>query len=164
MCNHRGNYKAWYKDNTYGYISSFEILKYDDAYIELLEEFPCENSAQLHKKEGEHIRLHRDMCVNVQVAGRSKNEYAEEHKKKTDAYQEAYREVHKEQHCAYDKAYHEDHKEKRNAKSKAYREAHTEETKAYQKIYREAHKEETKAYKKAYYQANKAKKALATDP
>jgi len=163
MSNHRTNYKLWCKDNTH-YVSSYEILKYDDAYIELLEEFPCENVQQLHKKEGECIRLHRDVCVNIQIAGRSKKEYAEEHKEKTDAYQEAYREVHKEQQSAYDKVYHEDHKEKRNAKSKAYREAHTEESSAYQKTYREAHKEESKAYKKAWYQANKAKKALATDP
>jgi hypothetical protein len=66
MCSHRSNYKAWCKDNTCSYTSSFEILKYDDAYIELLEECPCENSAQLHKKEGEYIRLHIDVCVNVQ--------------------------------------------------------------------------------------------------
>lgn len=141
---HRSCYNLWTEDGKH-YITSFEILQYPDAYIELVEEFPCENAAQLRKKEGEHIRLNRDNCVNMHIAGRSKNEYAEEHKEETAAYQGFYREAHREQQHAYDKAYHEAHKEKRNAKSKAYREAHRDEILAKQKAYREAHKEEYNA-------------------
>ena len=29
------------------------FAKYDDVYIELLEDFPCETKAQLHRREGE---------------------------------------------------------------------------------------------------------------
>lgn len=60
-----------------GYITSFEIIKYDDCYIELIEEYPCENKEQLHRHEGEHIR-ETDNCVNKIIAGRSKNEYYKE--------------------------------------------------------------------------------------
>jgi hypothetical protein len=113
MCSHRGNYKAWCKDNTCSYTSSFEILKYDDAYIELLEECPCENSAQLHKKEGEYIRLHIDVCVNVRIAGRPSNErykiFHEIHKEERNAQQKIYREANKEQINAK-------RRERRNAK------------------------------------------------
>ena len=146
MSNHRGRYKRWCKDNTCTYISSFEILKYDDAYIELLEECPCENVQQLRKKEGEHIRLHRDVCVNVKIAGRTLQETAK-----------ACNDANKEKR----KANYETNKEEILAKQKAYYESHKEEIIAKNKVYREAHKEETIAYMAAY----RAKaKALATDP
>ena len=157
---HTSSYNLWTKDGKH-YITSFEILQYPDAYIELIEEYPCDNVQQLRKKEGECIRLHYDTCVNVNVAGRSKKEYAEEHKEKTDAYQEAYREAHKEQQSAYDKAYHEAHKEKLNAKSKAYREAHRDEVLAFSKAYREANREELLAKRREQYAKAKAAKADA---
>jgi len=50
-----------------------ELSKYDDVYIELIEEYPCNNKIELNKKEGEHIRANN--CVNKNVAGRTKNEY-----------------------------------------------------------------------------------------
>ena len=56
-------------------ISSFEILKFDDNYIELLEEYPCENKMQLFRREGELIRLHKNSTVNKIIAGRTKLEY-----------------------------------------------------------------------------------------
>jgi hypothetical protein len=119
-------------------MSSFEILKFDDAYIELIEEFPCENVQQLQKKEGECIRLHRDVCVNIVIPGRTLQESR--------------------------KAYKEAHREDIIAKKKTYRETHREQVRTHDKTYREAHKEEIIAKQKAWYQANKAKKALATDP
>jgi hypothetical protein len=62
--------------------SSKEILKYDDAYIELLELFPCNSKDELNKREGEFIRLHKDNCVNVQIAGRTFKEWCENNKEK----------------------------------------------------------------------------------
>ena len=48
-------------DNT---CSSYEIIKYGDAYIELLEEYPSCSKNQLTKKENEHIRKNKEICVN----------------------------------------------------------------------------------------------------
>jgi hypothetical protein len=110
-------------------------MQYSDAYIELIEEYSCENSAQLHKKEGEHIRLNGDMCVNKRIAGRTSKESS--------------------------KVYKEVHKEELSVKTKAYQVAHREEILAQKKAYREAHKDELHAKNKAY---REAKKALATDP
>lgn len=146
MSNHRGRYKLWCNDNNKSYVSSFEILKYDDAYIELLEEYPCENVQQLRKKEGEHIRLHRDVCVNVKIAGRTLQETAK-----------ACNDANKEKR----KASYEAHKDEHHAKQKAYYEAHKDERLAKQKAYYEATKDERLAYLKAY---REAKKVLATDP
>ena len=45
---------------------------WDDWFIELYEEFPCENKEQLCKKEGEVIRLIG--TLNSQIAGRTDKE------------------------------------------------------------------------------------------
>jgi hypothetical protein len=49
------------------------IIEAGDAYIELIEEFSCENKEQLNKREGEIIRERE--CVNHNIAGRTDREY-----------------------------------------------------------------------------------------
>lgn len=55
-----------------------KMLEYgaDKFYIELVEDYPCENVEQLCKREGELIR--QLGTLNVEVAGRSKVEYRAE--------------------------------------------------------------------------------------
>ena len=65
-------YKRFSKHKTM-YCSSKEIMKFDDAYIELLEEFPCVNKMQLNRREGELIRT--TDCVNKRIAGRTQSEH-----------------------------------------------------------------------------------------
>lgn len=74
---HREEYKR-YLDKIYHFVTSFEILKYDDCYIELLEEFPCENRMQLVKREGEIQRERKNDIVNRCIAGRTQKEYYNE--------------------------------------------------------------------------------------
>jgi hypothetical protein len=57
-----------------------EISKLDDFYIELLENFKCENKEELNKREGELIR-ENDKCINKNIAGRNKVEYMKEYYK-----------------------------------------------------------------------------------
>ena len=66
--NHKNNNK-----NNNG-TSSYEILQFDDAYIELLENFKCESREELNKREGELIRQYKDQCVNKNIAGRTQKE------------------------------------------------------------------------------------------
>jgi len=145
---HRGKYKLW-KNGKYHYVASFELIKYDDCYIELLEECPCDNRNQLERREGQLIR---EMdCVNKYVAGRSKKEYDEEHKEQI----KKYREEHKEQIKEYKKKYREEHKEQIKEYKKKYNEENKEEIKEYQKEYHEEHKEQIKEWKKKYNEAHK---------
>ena len=74
LSKHKGSYREWLKDKK-KYITSFEILKYDDYYIELLELYPCNLKAELHKREGELIRLHKDSLVNMCIPCRTHKEY-----------------------------------------------------------------------------------------
>ena len=61
-------------------VSSSEILKFNDCYIELLCDYPCERREQLCAKEGEYIRQYKDKCVNRFIAGRNVKEYRENNK------------------------------------------------------------------------------------
>jgi hypothetical protein len=58
-----GGHKASYKLNEN--VSSKHIFDYgiENAYIELLENYPCNSREELNKREGEHMRL-MENCVN----------------------------------------------------------------------------------------------------
>ena len=75
---HNSGYKHFLKTN-YGKVSSFEIIKLGDAYIELLEAYPCNNNLELHKREGELIREHTANCVNKNIAGSNYQQYKKEY-------------------------------------------------------------------------------------
>ena len=112
---HKRSYNAWCKDNTKLYYTSFEVLKYGDAYIELLEEYPCENVQQLYKKEGEHIRSCKADIVNHNVAGRTEKEWAKEYDQ-TPVRKEARRQrASTEEYKAYQKAYRARRKEEKES-------------------------------------------------
>jgi hypothetical protein len=91
MTDHRKNYKS-YLNGTFAYITSYEILQYEDAYIELLFEGEFESKYALKQKEGKY---QREMdCVNKHIAGRTKQEYEEEHKEQKKESGKRYRNKH----------------------------------------------------------------------
>ena len=55
--------------------SSFEIVKYGDAYIELLESVNCNNRSELNKRTGELIREHINNVVNTELFKPVKEKY-----------------------------------------------------------------------------------------
>lgn len=69
---HRSSYKRWRAGHG-GHVTSFEILKHPDAYIELLEAYPCESKDELNRREGQLIREMN--CVNKHIAGRTSRMY-----------------------------------------------------------------------------------------
>jgi hypothetical protein len=75
--NHKKDYNQYILGAKH-YITSFELLQYEDVYIELLEEYPCENKMVLHRREGELIRSNN--CVNKFIAGRTAKEYKDEYR------------------------------------------------------------------------------------
>lgn len=91
------------------------ILQYPDAYIELIELFPCNTKEELNKKEGEHIRLNN--CVNRCVAGRNPKEYKEDNKEQVKQKNKQWMEQNKEKH----KQWREQNKEKIKQYNKKYR-------------------------------------------
>jgi len=75
---HKSKYKIYLNGKT-NYVSSFEIVKYDDAYIELYEYYECNNKVELLKREGELIR--ELDCVNKVIPGTTNKERCKEYRK-----------------------------------------------------------------------------------
>ena len=63
---------------------------WDNWYIELYEEYPCDNKQLLEKKEGEITRLIGN--INKKIAGRNNKEWIEENKEHCKKQRKKYRE------------------------------------------------------------------------
>ncbi len=115
-------------------------LGIDNFYIELYENFSCENIEQLLQREGEIIRLIGNL--NKRIAGRTHKEYKKE-----------YRENNKDKINEYKKEYRRNNKDKINE----YRENNKDKIKEINKEYRENNKEKLLEQKKQYRENNKDK-------
>ena len=105
--------------------ASFKICEYDDMYIELIENYPCDTKEELFQREGELIR-ETENCVNYRIAGRTKKQYTEDNKEKVEEYQKQYQIDHQERIKEQKRLNHLKNKESRNALSKAYYEKNKE--------------------------------------
>ena len=102
---------------------------WDDWYIELYEEYPCENKEQLNKREGEIIRLIG--TLNILVPGRTRQEYYQDNK---------------EELLKIKKEYYENNKDKIKETQKAYNNNNREQKIEYNKIYHNNNKERAKEH------------------
>ena len=60
---HKMQYKNYLKQNQ-AYISSFDILKYPDSKIEIIEELICDSPTILREREKYHRELNKNNTVN----------------------------------------------------------------------------------------------------
>ena len=96
LSGHVRSYKC-YLNGKYHYVSSFEILKYDDYKIELIEKVNVGDKDELRMIEGKYIK--EIECVNKRIAGRTdkqyQKEYYEQNKAKMNKYTKEYDEKNK---------------------------------------------------------------------
>ena len=165
---HKRQFIAW-NNNRCSRITVYDIFEefgVDNCKIELIEEYPCENKIQLHRKEGEYIK--NNNCVNKNIAGRTYKEYYEANKDKISEKHNEYYESNKDKILEKQKKYREDNKDKILEKEKKYREDNKDKQKQYyesnkdtilenQKKYNEANKDKILEKKKKYYESNKDK-------
>ena len=109
-----------YNAGKYEYVSSYEIVKFEDAFIELVNKYDNVNKMELHKYEGETIR--NTKCVNKRIPGQTRKEYRETNKDKIKEQNKQYYETHKEEM----KQYYETNKDNIKEQTKKYQEAHKE--------------------------------------
>ena len=140
-------YKRFYDHRCAKDCSAKEITQYSDAYIELVEEFPCNSKKELNRREGQHIR-NAENCVNKRIEGRTKKEYENDNKEKFHKYQQEYREDNKEKIDKYQQEYFQQNKTALDN---------------YKKAYNEKNKEQIKEYKKQYYLKKKFKSTASPD-
>ena len=78
------------KSKSYNYLlyQKMRETNIEDWYIELYEEFSCENTEQLNKREGETIR--EIGTLNKVIPGRTQKEYIEDNKDKIKEYKKDY--------------------------------------------------------------------------
>ena len=133
--------------------NKFNELGVENFYIELIEEYPCENNDQLRAREGHFIR--EMASLHGRIEGRDGKEHYQDNKeyikeKSKKNYHDNI-EARREQHKEYAKK----HKDKRAEYDKLYRERNKEAVSETKKRCYEKKKEEYLQKKKAYYEANK---------
>jgi len=137
---HKQNYQR-YQNGKGNYVTSFEIIKYDDAYIELVEAYPCNNRYELCRREGELIR-EMDNVINKRIAGRTHKEWREDNKE----YNKEYYEANKDKISEQMKQWREDNKDKQRELNKQYYEANKDNLREQRKVYNQANVNKYKCY------------------
>jgi hypothetical protein len=136
LINHIRKYK-YYKDGKTNYVSVNHVLECDDAVIELVENFSCNNRKELTEREGYYIK--NNECINKNIPGRTHQEWKLEN---IDNYKE------------YQKEY---QKEYRKQKKEENRKANETYILEIEKEINNDHKQYMRNYMKKYYQKHKDK-------
>lgn len=80
---HNTDYKRYLKGKC-RYTTSYDIIKGNDFYIELIENYPCNNKRELETQERFHIE--HKICINKYLPTRTKKEWREDNKQHTKQY------------------------------------------------------------------------------
>jgi hypothetical protein len=148
MADHRGDYKL-YLNKKFSYLSSFEILQYNDAYIELLFEGEFSSRNDLDRKEGGFQRSME--CVNKNIAGRTKKEHYEENKDEISVKGKKYRKENPEKIKERSKKYYANNKPKILEYQAQYYDKNQEKVIERAKDYREEHLDQIHARRQQTY-------------
>ena len=84
FCNHKGHYKRWLNGGN-SYYSSFKLFEefgVENCKIDLEHVFSCNSKAELCSEEGRVQRIHKDILVNNNIAGRTFKEFYADNKDK----------------------------------------------------------------------------------
>jgi hypothetical protein len=108
---------------------------WENWYIELYEDFPCDNKEQLRKREGEVIR--EIATINRNIAGRSRKEYYEEYFDDNEEKRKQYYQDNRDKILEQKKQYMHDNRDKILEKVKQHRIDNIEKYKNKDKLYYE---------------------------
>ena len=137
---------------------------WENITIELIEDYPCDSSKELHEREEYHLEPVREdpLCLNInrahltpEVRKMAVKQYYEENKEQITAYQAWYSEENADQIKACRDAYKASRRTELAEKQRAYAKEHPETISIKQKEYRDSHKEKLQAYFKKYAEENK---------
>lgn len=112
---------------------------WDDYYIELYENYPCNSKEELNKREGEIIR--QIGTLNKKIEGRKNKEYYEDNKDKILEHNKEYKDNNKDKIKEQRKKYNEENKEKIKEKDKEYYKDNIEKFQKQHKEYYEKNKD-----------------------
>jgi len=110
MARHRSDYNC----SLYKFVNG----NWNNWYIELYENFPCNNKQELEKREGEVIREIGN--VNVRVAGRTQKERYEKNREKLNEYHKLYYQKNREKLIEKQKEYYKINRDEIRKKQNEY--------------------------------------------
>ena len=181
------HHKTFAKTETSKLYTHLRTIGFDNATIELLEQYPCESGKELRKRENDYIIEVKDdpLCLNENRAHVSKEEraittkkyyeenrdiilnrvkqYCEDHYEEVLQKKAAYREQHRAELCEKQKEYAAEHKEEYKQSRKKYNDAHKEHIAEQCRKYNDAHKEQVAAYKLEWARKKREEIAKATE-
>jgi len=152
---HRSNFKK-YKNNSGPYISIFKILENNDYTIDKIEDFPCNSKKELEKREGFYHKYFD--CVNMVIAGRSKEQWTLDNKEYLTNKKKEYYLNNKDFFDEKQRLYKQNFPEKVKTCQKNYVEKNKQKILEEQKKYRKNNKSKLSEYFKNNYLENKDKK------
>ncbi len=132
------------------YYTSHDVLKEGDAYIELLKTFTDISESSLRREEGEVIKQ-TENAANKQIAGRTIQEWFDDHKEEIKEYKKQYQIENREKIAEGQRKYAENNKEKIADYQHQYRELNKEALSESKKIYRQNNIEKIKANRTKIY-------------
>ena len=133
------------------------IIDYGDAYIELLELYPCNSKLELLNREGQLQRLYKNDIVNRRLEGRSVKEYYKDNCDSILKQIKEYRQANSDKIKLQKQNYYQANAKEINSKEKQYRQANSEKIKLRKKNYYQANANEINLKHKQHYQANAEK-------
>lgn len=150
------------KDKT-AFYNHMKQLGWENASIELLEDYPCDTKKELSKREDEYITKEKEnpLCLNINRAQLSPTERKEQVKEYYEANKSdilvkltQYRKEHHEEILKKKEVYRKNHREELCEKQKKYAKEHPDQVKSARMKYYEEHKEEQSEYYKEYRKQN----------
>ena len=96
---HEYYYKSWINYNNLPYTSPYEILKFNDHVIEVIETRTYIDELERNKRERHYIELYKLICVNKQIKDTTKEnkeyqkQYRQDNKEKIKQYQKQHRQL-----------------------------------------------------------------------
>ena len=153
FANHKASYNS-YLSNVGNHVSSYKIIELGDSYIELLEQINCDSKIQLEMREGELIRIHKDLCVNKSIAGRTITQYNLENADIIKQRKKKYYANNTDKIKQYQYQYQIDNDDK----MKQYRLNNAEKIKQYRHQYQKVNADKKKQYNKQYHLNKKTPK------
>jgi len=144
LCNRLGKHRSGYKGYLAGKrtnMTSFDLMKYDDVVITLIESYPCDNKDELLARE------------------RTKQEWNAAHRESNKEYHKQYQANNKDAIRIQRKGYSEANKEKIRLQKKVDYEKNQEKRRLQNKAWYEANKEQICARMKANYEKKKAEQS-----
>lgn len=67
LSKHKHAFRRFYGGKSNNYLSAFEILKYPDAKIVLLEKYPTTSKDKLRRRERQWIEKYKHKLVNIYI-------------------------------------------------------------------------------------------------